>query len=72
MVERSIDRSEIYLADEVWLCGTGVQIVTVTQIDHRPIGSGAMGPVVEQLRQVYFSVVRGQNISTAAWCQPVY
>jgi len=72
VVERSIDRSEIYLADEVWLCGTGVQIVTVTQIDHRPIGSGAMGPVVEQLRQVYFSVVRGQNMKYRAWCQPVF
>ena len=40
---RSIDRSELYVADEMFLCGTGVQISPVIEIDHRPIGSGEIG-----------------------------
>ena len=43
--ERSIDRSELYVADEVFLCGTGVQISPVIEVDHRPVGSGQIGPI---------------------------
>ena len=42
---RSIDRSELYIADEVFLCGTGVQVSPVVEVDHRPVGSGEVGPV---------------------------
>jgi branched-chain amino acid aminotransferase len=72
VVERSIDRTEIILADEVFLCGTGVQIAAVTRVDHRPIGPGRMGPVVSSLRDLYFEVVRGKRTEFRHWCRPVY
>lgn len=70
-VERSIDRSEIYICQEAFLCGTGVQIAAITRVEHRPIGSGAIGPVVQRLRDLYFDVVRGKNPKYAHWCTPV-
>ena len=72
VIERSIDRTELYLADELWFTGTGVQICAVTRIDHRPIADGKMGPVVGELRDLYFNVVRGRVPKYRHWCQPVY
>jgi branched-chain amino acid aminotransferase len=72
VVERPVDRTELYLADEIFLCGTGVQIAAVTRIDHRPIGSGKMGQIVGDLRKVYFDVVRGRRKEYRHWCAPVY
>src|SRR6202008_1859403 len=72
VVERPIDRSELTLADEIFLCGTGVQIAAVTRLDHRPIGSGRMGPVVSALRTLYFDVARGKRADFRHWCHPVY
>ncbi len=57
---RSIDRSELYVADEVFLCGTGVQISPVIEVDHRPVGSGAIGPIGRLIRDRYFDAVRGR------------
>ncbi len=71
-VERQIDRSELYVADEAFFCGTGVQIAVIAQIDHRPVGGGAMGPVTEQIRNLYFDVVRGRISKYRHWCAPVY
>jgi branched-chain amino acid aminotransferase len=70
--ERSIDRSEVVLADEAFFCGTGVQIAAITRLDHRPIGTGRMGPVVSALRALYFDVVRGRVPELRRWCHPVY
>jgi branched-chain amino acid aminotransferase len=72
VVERSIDRTELYVADEAFLCGTGVQVAAVTRVDHRAIGAGLMGPVVTSLRDLYFDVVRGKNARYRDWCTPVY
>lgn len=72
VVERSIDRTEVYLADEAVLCGTGVQIAAITRVDHRPIGSGKMGDFVAELRELYFNVVRGKSPKYRAWNTPVY
>jgi branched-chain amino acid aminotransferase len=72
VVERSIDRTELYIADEIWLCGTGVQIAAATRIDHRPVGSGKMGPLVSELRELYFNVVRGKVAKYRHWNTPVY
>lgn len=71
-VERPIDRSEIYVCDEAFLTGTGVQVAAITQVEHRPVGTGTLGPVVTRLRQVYFDVVRGRNPKYRPWCTPVY
>jgi branched-chain amino acid aminotransferase len=70
--ERAIDRTEIYLADEAFFCGTGVQIAAITRVDHRPIGTGALGPVTKQLRKLYFDVVRGRAPKYVDFCAPVY
>ena len=72
VVERRVDRTEITLADEAFFCGTGVQIAAITRVDHRPIGSGRMGPVVGALRALYFDVVRGRRPEYRHWCHPVY
>jgi branched-chain amino acid aminotransferase len=72
VVERPIDRTEVYLADEAFLCGTGVQIAAVTQVDHHPVGEGKMGPITSQLRELYFGVVRGNVERYREWCTPVY
>jgi branched-chain amino acid aminotransferase len=72
VVERPIDRTELYLADEIWLCGTGVEILPVTRIDHRPIGEGKIGPLVEKVRAVFQDVVRGRNARYRSWLAPVY
>jgi branched-chain amino acid aminotransferase len=71
-VERSIDRSEIYVCDEAFLVGTGVQVASIVRVEHRPIGTGRMGPVVVRLRELYFDVVRGHNPKYRQWCTPVY
>jgi branched-chain amino acid aminotransferase len=72
VVEREIDRTEVYLADEAFFCGTGVQIAAITRVDHRPIGTGALGPFVSRLRDLYFKVVSGQCDKYAHWAVPVY
>ncbi len=70
--ERPIDRTEVYLADEAWFCGTGVQVAPITQVDHRPIGNGEAGPLVGKLRDLYFAIVRGRVPKYRDWCVPVY
>jgi branched-chain amino acid aminotransferase len=72
VVERSIDRSELYLADEVFLTGTGAEISPVTRADHRAIGSGRIGPVAEAVRARYLAVTSGRVAKYREWCRPVY
>lgn len=68
---RSIDRSEIYVADEMLLCGTGVQLSPVVELDHRPVGSGKIGPITRQLHDAYFGAVRGRDPRFAHWLTPI-
>jgi branched-chain amino acid aminotransferase len=72
VVERPVDRTEVYLSDEVFMVATGAQIVAITRIDHRKLGSGTMGPVTQKLRDLYFNVVRGKVPKYRQWCQAVY
>lgn len=71
-IERPIDRSELYTADECFLCGTGGEIVPVTYIDRRPVGDGRVGPISAKIRDTYFNIVRGNNPKYSAWLTPVY
>jgi branched-chain amino acid aminotransferase len=59
--QRQIDRSELYIADEAFLCGTGAQVAAVGDIDGRPVGDGARGPITERIQQIFFSCVRGED-----------
>jgi len=72
VVERSIDRSELYIADEVFLCGTGAQLSPVVEIDRRRVGRGGVGPVTGRLKDRYFDIVRGRVTEYAHWLTPVY
>jgi len=66
--ERTIRRSELYLADEVFLTGTAAHLTPVGHIDNRPIGEGDIGPVSKQLLELYSDVIRGKNPKYAHWC----
>jgi branched-chain amino acid aminotransferase len=70
--ERSIDRTELYAADEVFLCGTGAQISPVIEIDRRTIGNGRPGPITRELSRAYFDAVRGRLPAYRDWLTPVY
>lgn len=72
VVERSIDRSEVYQADEAFLCGTGAQVAPIVEVDGRPLGSGQPGPIGLGLQAAYFRAVRGQDPRYRHWCTPVY
>ncbi|MDZ7637056.1 MAG: branched-chain amino acid transaminase [Bryobacterales bacterium] len=72
VVERSIDRSELYICDEVFFTGTAVELAPITQVDHRPVGEGVVGPVAECLRQLYIDAARGRHAAYAHWVEPVY
>ncbi len=68
---RSIDRSELYVADEMLLCGTGVQVSPVVELDHRPIGSGQVGTVTRRIQERYFDAVRGRLPEYRHWLTPI-
>lgn len=72
IVERGIDRTELYTCDELFLCGTGAQIAPVTHVDHRAVGDGNVGPVSARIQQIYFDVVRGKMDKYLEWCTPIY
>ncbi|MFN2418546.1 MAG: branched-chain amino acid transaminase [Candidatus Limnocylindria bacterium] len=70
VVERRIDRSELYLADEVFLTGTGVQVAPISSIDERPVGSG-FSPISLDIQRRYFAAVRGSDERYAHWLTPI-
>jgi branched-chain amino acid aminotransferase len=72
-VERDIDRTELYLADEAFLCGSGWEITPVVSIDRLPLGDGVPpGPVTRAIQACYFAVVRGEKPTYRHWLTPVY
>jgi branched-chain amino acid aminotransferase len=71
VLERSIDRSELYVADEIFVCGTGVQVSPVIEVDHRPVGSGEIGPIARLVRDRYFEAVRGRLPEYRHWLTPI-
>ena len=70
--ERRVGRTEVYLADEVFLCGTGAQVAPVVEVDRRPVGEGMIGPITARIQQLYFDVVRGKVPEYRHWLTPVY
>jgi branched-chain amino acid aminotransferase len=71
VVERRIDRSELYIADEVVLCGTGAEVSAVIEIDRRRIADGEPGRVTRQLQDLYFAACKGEDERHAAWLTPI-
>jgi branched-chain amino acid aminotransferase len=72
IVERSIDRTEVYLADEMFFAGTGVQIAAITKVDHRNVGTGQMGERTVELKKFFLDVVHGRNPKYRNWCYPIF
>jgi branched-chain amino acid aminotransferase len=72
VVEREIDRTEIYIADEIFLCGTGVQVAAVTRVEHRPVGTARLGTITRHIRDLFFDVVSGRVEKYRDWLTPVY
>lgn len=72
MVERPVGRTELYLAEEAFYCGTGQEIMPITGLDGRPVGSGEPGPLTRRLQARYDDVVRGNTDDHADWRTPVY
>ncbi|MEM7159835.1 MAG: branched-chain amino acid transaminase [Myxococcota bacterium] len=70
--ERSIGRSELYVADEMFLCGTGAQITPVASVDRRNLGDGGIGPMTAKLKQHFDDVVHGRVKERLKWLTPVW
>jgi branched-chain amino acid aminotransferase len=71
-IERPIGRTELYVADEAFLCGTGAQVSPMIEVDKRPLGSGRIGPITAKIQALYFDVVKGKQKKYARWLTPVY
>ena len=72
VVERNIDRSELYMADEAVFCGTGVQMSVIGSIDHRAIGNPAHRPISNQIGQLFRNVLLGEEPEYLHWLSKVY
>ena len=72
VVERSIDRSELYMCDELFFTGTAVEVSPIVRVDHHPVGTGAPGPLATQLKKLYFEATRGRLEQYRHWLRPVY
>jgi branched-chain amino acid aminotransferase len=70
--EREVGRTELYVTDELFLCGTGAQITPVRSVDKRPVGDGAIGPVTKRLQQYFDDVVHGRVAKRKSWLTPVW
>lgn len=72
VVERPIDRSELYVCDELFLTGTAVGIAPVVRVDHRPVGDGETGSITSEMRRLYFDAVRGYLPAYRRWLLPAF
>jgi branched-chain amino acid aminotransferase len=70
--QRPVDRTELYVAEEVFLCGTAAQIAPVTRVDGRRVGAGEPGPITLELQAAYDGIVRGVLPVRPGWIEPVY
>ena len=72
VVERAIDRSELYLCDELFFTGTAVGVMPILQVDHRPVRNAEIGLITAQIRQLYFDATHGHMKAYRRWLAPVY
>jgi branched-chain amino acid aminotransferase len=67
VVEREVDRTELYVADEAFFCGTGIELVPIVSVDRLPVGDGKIGAITRQLMDCYHDIVRGFDPSHREW-----
>ncbi len=70
--ERTIDRTELYVAEEVFFCGTGAQVAPCVRVDSRPVGDGKIGPLSKKIGELYFAIARGDDTRYPEWRTAVY
>lgn len=71
-IERPIDRTELYVCDEAFFVGTGVQVSPIAEIDHRLVGKGGVGELSLKIQSLYFDVAKGKKKKYQDWCMPIY
>jgi branched-chain amino acid aminotransferase len=67
VVEERLSRDQLYIADEVFVCGTAAEVVPVREIDYRPVGSGTRGPITKHIQELFYSAVRGEHTLSGKW-----
>jgi branched-chain amino acid aminotransferase len=72
VVERHIARTELYVADEAFFCGSGYEITPILSVDRFKLGQGGVGPLTQRLLDTYMNVVRGADSRFPEWRTPVY
>ncbi len=72
VLERSVDRTELYKADEIFVTGTGARVSPVVEVDHRAVGDGRVGPVSGKIQEIYFAAVKGERPEYMPWVVDVY
>ena len=70
LLERQIDRTELYIADEVFMTGTAAHLTPIVEIDRRPVGSGEIGPITRKLSDLFYDCIRGKSEKYQHWCTP--
>ncbi len=71
VIEETVSRDQLYIADEIFLSGTAAECVAVSEIDYRPIGSGSMGQITREIQQTFFKTVRGAGARSNEWLDPI-
>jgi branched-chain amino acid aminotransferase len=72
VVERALDRSELYAADEIFLTGTAASVAFIASVDHRPVADGRIGPIAKAIRELYERAVTGREPKYRSWLTPTY
>ena len=72
VVERSIDRTEVFICEELFMTGTAAQVTAITRVDFHDVGDGKMGPITVKLRKHFDQAVRGNKPNFSSWNTPVY
>ncbi|HAL27112.1 MAG TPA: branched chain amino acid aminotransferase [Chloroflexi bacterium] len=71
-IERSIDRTELFVCEELFFCGTGAQVAPCVKVDGRQVGDGAVGPIAKAIGERYFAIARGDDASHPEWRTAVF
>ncbi|MCC7274577.1 MAG: branched-chain amino acid transaminase [Alphaproteobacteria bacterium] len=72
VIERDIDRTELYVADETFFCGSGAEVQPITAVDHYAVGDGKVGPLTKKMQDLYFEIAKGKVAKYRHWLTPVY
>jgi branched-chain amino acid aminotransferase len=70
--EREVDRTELYVADELFVCGSAAEVTPILSVDRIPVGGGTAGPNARAVRAAYLAAARGETPQRQGWLTPVF